>query len=103
MQYKIKIVTPNANVQAGIYVIRAGVHIYIYVCLWTKKCNSTLEIFSNIRSRSSHPINRLALPLLSQAMLSSLSKSRSFLYNVHLALFVRMDNTINASVSVVML
>ena len=60
--------------------------------------------FSNIRGRTSRQIYRLALPLLSPETLSLLSKSRIFLYNVHLALFVRMDDiTIctNRSVSTV--
>ena len=47
--------------------------------------------FSNIRDRTFHQIYRLAVPLLSHEMLSSLSKSRIFLYNGHLALFVRID------------
>ena len=38
---------------------------------------------------------RLTLPLLSPETLSSSSK-RIFLYNVHLALFVLMDDTVNA-------
>ena len=58
--------------------------------------------FSNIHDRTSRRIYRLALPLLSPETLSSLSKLRIFLFNVHLALFVRMDNSFtctNASVS----
>ena len=61
--------------------------------------------FSNIRSKTSRRIYRLALPLLSPEMLSSPSKSRIFLYNVHLALFVQMDDTIthtNTLISIVM-
>ena len=50
--------------------------------------------FSNIRGRTSDQIYRLALPLLSPETLSPLSKSRIFLYNAHLALFVWMDYTI---------
>ena len=49
--------------------------------------------FSNIHSRTSRQIYRLALPLRAPEMLSSSSKSRIFLYNAHLALFVRMDDT----------
>ena len=49
-------------------------------------------IFSNIRSRTSRQIYRLALPLLSPETLSSSSKSRISLYNAYLALFVRMDD-----------
>ena len=79
--------------------IGVGVHIYIYVCLWAKiffeSYFSDRLIFSNIRGRTSHRIYRLALlPLLSPETLSSLSKSRIFLYNAHLALFVRMNDTI---------
>ena len=50
--------------------------------------------FSNIRSRTSRRIYRLALPLRAPEMLSSLSKSRIFLYNADLALFVQIDDTI---------
>ena len=50
--------------------------------------------FSNIHGGTSRQIYRLALPLLSPETLSSASKSRIFLYNAHLALFVRMDDTI---------
>ena len=60
--------------------------------------------FSNIRNRTSRRTYRLALPLHAPEMLSSSSNSRIFLYNAHLTLFVRMDDTItrtNASVSIV--
>ena len=60
--------------------------------------------FSNICCRTSRRIYRLALPLHAPETLSSESKSRIFLYNAHLALFVLMDDTIthtNASVSIV--
>ena len=60
--------------------------------------------FSNIHCRASRRIYRLALPLLSPETLSSSSKSRIFLYNVQLALFVQMDDTItrtNTSVSII--
>ena len=88
--------------EQGGYVIGAGVHIYVYIyvyiCMWTKKkfesyfCDRLT--FSNIRGRTSRRIYRLALPLCAPETLSSLSKSRIFLYNVHLSLFVRMDDTI---------
>ena len=92
-----------------------GVRIYIYyiynvyIMFVDKKNNfesyfSDRLAFSNICGRTSRRIYRLALPLLSPEMLSLSSKSRIFLYNVHLALFVRMDDTItrkNASVSIV--
>ena len=60
--------------------------------------------FSHIRDRTSDRIYRLAVPLLSPETLSSSSNSRIFLYNVHLALFVRIDDTItrtNALLSIV--
>ena len=50
--------------------------------------------FSNICSRTSCRIYRLALPLLVPEILSSSSKSRIILYNAHLAVFVWMDDTI---------
>ena len=54
--------------------------------------------FSNIHGRTSRRIYRLGLPLLSPETLSS------SIYNAHLVLFVRMDDTIthtNASVFIV--
>ena len=62
------------------------------ICLWTKNIESYFSDqlnFSNTRSRTSRQIYRLALALLSLEMLSSLSKLRILLFNVHLALFVR--------------
>ena len=50
--------------------------------------------FSNTHGRTSRRIYRLALPLRAPEMLSSSNKSRIFFYTVHLALFVRMDDTI---------
>ena len=44
--------------------------------------------FSNIRSRASRRIYRLAVPLRAPEMLSSLSKSRISIFNAHLTLFV---------------
>ena len=61
---------------------------------------SDRHTFSNIHG--SRRIYRLALPLRAPETLSFSSKSRIFLYNAHLALFVRMDDTItrtNALVS----
>ena len=85
-----------------------GVGVNIYVCSWKeKKIESYFSdrlTISNICGRTSRRIYRLALPLLSPDMLYSSSNSRNFLYNVHLALFVRMDDTItrtNASESIV--
>ena len=50
--------------------------------------------FSNIHSRTSSRLYRLALPLRTPEMLYSSSKSKIFLYNAHLALFVWMNDTI---------
>ena len=52
--------------------------------------------FSNIRRRTSRPIYRLALPLHSPEMLSSLSKSRISIFNAHLILFVRRMTSHNS-------
>ena len=63
--------------------------------------NRTLAIDSPFQTFVVERIYRIALPVLSPETLSSSSKS-IFLYNAHLALFVRMDDTItrtNASVS----
>ena len=66
---------------------------YIYICLWTKKKFESYFgdrlTFSNIRSRTSLQIYRLALPLHAPETLSSLSKSRISIFNAHLTLFVR--------------
>ena len=66
------------------------------ICLYVdpKKFESYFSdrlTFSNIRGRISRRIYRLALPLLSPETLSSLSKCklRIFLFNAHLALFLR--------------
>ena len=71
--------------------------IIIYMFVDKKKFESYFSdrlTFSNIRGRTSRRIYRLDLPLLSPETLSSLSKLRIFLHNVHIALFVRMDDTI---------
>ena len=46
---------------------------------------------SNIGDRTSRRIYRLALPLFSPETLSTSSKSRIFLYKVHLGLFVHYN------------
>ena len=73
-------------------------HPHSLICLWiTKNFESYFSdrlTFYNICSWTSCRIYRLVLPLLSPEMLSSLSKSRVFLYNVHLALFVLKDDII---------
>ena len=71
--------------------IEAGVHIYIYMFVDKKKFESYFSDrlnFSNIRSRTSRQIYRLALPLRAPEMLSSFSKSRISIFNAHLTLFV---------------
>ena len=70
-----------------------GVHIYIYVYMFCgqKKIESHFSdrlTSSNICGTTSRRIYRLAVPLLSPEMLSSLSKLRFFLFNAHLALFL---------------
>ena len=69
--------------------IVVGVHIYVY---GRKKWNRTLAIDSPFQTFAVGLLVefiRLALPLLSPEMLSSFSKLRIFLFNAHLALFVR--------------
>ena len=64
---------------------------YRYICLWKKKLNCSLAIDSRFQTFAVGLLVkfiRLALPLLSPEILSSLSKLRIFLFNVHLALFV---------------
>ena len=72
--------------------IGTGVHIYIYMFVDKKKIESHFSdrlTLSNIRSRTSRRIHRLALPLRALETLSSLSKSRISIFNAHLTLFVR--------------
>ena len=89
--------TPHAQRERG-KVIGRGVHIYI--CLWTKKIFESYFrdrfTFSNIRSRTSRRIYRLALPLRTPEMLSSLSKSRISIFNAHLTLFVHRMTSQNS-------
>ena len=63
---------PACACMSRAYMIGAGVHIYI--CLWTKKIFesyfSDRLTFSNISSRTSHRIYRLALPLHAPERLS---------------------------------
>ena len=72
----------------------------IYICLWTKKIFESYIrdrlTFSNIHSRTSRRMYRLALPLRASEMLSSLSKSRISIFNVHLTLFVRRMTSHNS-------
>ena len=61
--------------------------------MWTKKIFesyfSDRLTFSNIHGRTSRQIYTLAVSLRTPETLSSSSKSRIFLYNAHLPLFVR--------------
>ena len=86
------LITPHVQRERG-KVIGVGVH-YIYTCMYI--CLQTIEsyfsdrfTFSNIRSRTSHLIYRLALTQHAPEKLSSLSKSRISVLNAQLALFVR--------------
>ena len=80
--------------ERGRYVIN------IYICLWTKKIFESYFrnrlTFSNIRSRTSRQIYRLALPLRAPEMLSLLSKSRISIFNLHLTLFVHRMTSYNS-------
>ena len=73
---------------------------YICICLWMKKIFESYFrdrlTFSNIRSRTSRRIYRLALPLHAPETLSSLSKSRISIFNAHLTLFVRRITSHNS-------
>ena len=81
--------------------IGVGVHIYIYVYIYIYVCgpkkylNRTLAINSPFQTFAVGLLVEFMvefidyLALLSPGMLSSLSKLRIFLFNAHLALFVR--------------
>ena len=99
LRRSLPLITPHAQRERG-KVIGCGVHIYIYICLWTKKIFESYFrdrlTFSNICSRTSRRIYRLALPLRAPETLSSLSKSRISIFNAHLALFVRRMTSLNS-------
>ena len=59
-----------------------------------KKLNHTLVMNSNSHSRTSR--YRLALPLRAPETLSPLSKSRIFIFNANLTLFVRRMKSHNS-------
>ena len=92
------IVTPHAQRERG-KVIDRGVH-YIYICLWSKKKFESYFrdrlTFSNIDSRTSRRIYRLALLLRAPETLSSLSKSRISIFNAHFTLLVRKMTSHNS-------
>ena len=77
------------------------VSIYIYIlCLWSKKKFESYFrdrlTFSNVDSRTSRWIYRLALLLSAPETLSSLSKSRISIFNAHLTLLVRKMTSHNS-------
>ena len=89
-KYRHLVINPHAQRERG-KVIDCGVHIYI--CLWSKKKFESYFrdrlTLSNIDSRTSRRIYRLALLLRALETLSSLSKSRISIFNAHLTLLVR--------------
>ena len=90
------LVTPHAQHEWG-KVIGRGVHIYI--CGRKKNLNRTFRdrlTFSNVDSRTSRRIYRLALLLRAPETLSSLSKSRISIFNAHLTLLVRKMTSHNS-------
>ena len=95
------VITPHAQRERG-KVIDRGVHIYMSVV--EKKFESYFRdrlTFSNIDSRTSRRIYRLALLLRAPETLSSLSKSRISIFNAHLTLLVRKIHHTIPSVSIV--
>ena len=94
------IFTPHAQRERG-KVIGRGVHIKnIYIMsVVEKKIESYFRdrlTFSNIDSRTSRRIYRLALLLRAPETLSWLSKSRISIFNAHLTLLVRKMTSHNS-------
>ena len=86
----VHFITLHIYARAGGNVIGAGVHLYVYDP--KKNLNDTLAVdspFQTLAVDISSNIYRLALPLCTPETLSSLSKSRITLINVHHAIFVR--------------
>ena len=93
--YKYAIITPHAQRERG-KVISRDVH---NVCGRRKKFESYFRdrlTFSNVDSRTSRRIYRLALLLCAPETLSSLSKSRISIFNAHLTLLVRKMTSHNS-------
>ena len=92
------VITPHAQRERG-KVIDRGVHI---ICLWSKKIFESYFrdrlTFSNVDSRTSRRIYRLALLLRAPETLSSLSKSRISIFNAHLTLLVHKMTSHNSIV-----
>ena len=97
--YVSQFVTPHAQRERG-KVIDRGVHIYIYIMSVVEKIFESYFrdrlTFSNIDSRTSRRIYRLALLLRAPETLSSLSKSRISILNAHLTLLVRKMTSHNS-------
>ena len=94
----LHIFTPHAQRERG-KVIGRGVHIHTYIIsLWSKKKFESYFrdrlTFSNVDSRTSRRIYRLALLLRAPETLSSLSKSRISIS--HLTLLVRKMTSHNS-------
>ena len=90
-----RVITPHAQHEWG-KVIDRGVHIYIYIYIYMSMVEKKFEsyfrdrlTFSNVDSRTSRQIYRLALLLRAPETLSLLSKSRISIFNAHLTLLVR--------------
>ena len=92
------IFTPHAQRERG-KVIGRGVHIIYCISVVEKKFESYFRdrlTFSNVDSRTSRRIYRLALLLRAPETLSSLSKSRISIFNAHLTLLVRKMTSHNS-------
>ena len=77
-------------------VIDRGVHIYVCSRKIFESYFRDRLTFSNIDSRTSRRIYRLALLLRAPETLSSLSKSRISIFNAHLTLLVRKMTSHNS-------
>ena len=78
---------------------RINIYMYIYISVVEKKFESYFRdrlTFSNVDSRTSRRIYRLALLLRAPETLSSLSKSRISIFNAHLTLLVRKMTSHNS-------
>ena len=75
--------------------IGAGVHMFVDEKKFESYFSDRLT-FSNIRSRTTRRIYRLAVPLRAPEMLCSLSKSSISILNAHLTLFVRRMTSHNS-------
>ena len=90
----LNVVTLHAQRERG-KVIGCGVHMFVNEKIFESYFRDRLT-FSNIRSRTSLRIYRLALPLRTPETLTSLSKSRISVFYAHLTLFVRRMTSHNS-------